>query len=840
MLSIGTVVDTVMEFVQPSDSVVVLHSALWPLWEAEVSPEELLDGLLKAIGPDRTLIMPTFTLDFARTGTFHWSDTPSKDMGVLPELFRQRAGVVRSRNPMTSWAALGPLQEEACRDVGDSVWGPGTPFYYMYENDARIIVLGIPLATSASVLHVAEEQAMAPYRYFKTFRGTADYGDGFGPVSARMYSRRLDLPTGYDFTPVSEALASKGKLVARPLGRGVCEAAGARDIVDTFRGLIEADPLVALAEREDYEAVVKKPLFCFASSANTEFLAAYFPREYREVVGRDCRVLSLPFDQYRQQVLDDESDLTVQSPDYVAFFEPVEHLLGELLVDPLAAPPSEEELTGAIQSRIDPFLEILRQARERLNGTLLVLSFHTLRGSPLRMADKRVPNGAVRSLEIANRLLRESVEGLSGAYVVDMEEMVARFGASNALPHKYWYMGRVPFSRDFSVHLSRKLIGVTLALEQKTVRMLVLDLDNTLWSGVAGEEGVAGVDLGPEYPGNVFRDFQRYLKALSRRGIVMALASKNTESLAREVIDGHPLMVLHSDDFAATRINWDTKDKSIRDICSNLGLGLASVCFIDDNPAERDWVRAVLPDVLVPELPADPAKWTEFLDGYPYLETLSLTTEDFKRVESYRAIARSEEERKSFASLEDFYRSLEMKLYLDPLSPENRPRVLQLIAKTNQFNTTTLRLSDADLEEVELRGSEVFAFGLQDRHMERETIGVLIVTPDRSSDPSAEIDLLLMSCRVLGRKVETGVLAWLTERLKGDGITSVSGNIVPTQRNQPVRGLYPDHGFRQKNGHTYEFDLTSATVEMPDWFSVHDSGASVVPEMVPSGETASS
>lgn len=824
MLTMDELVGAVREVVRPEDDIVVVHSGLWSFGEDALSPEAVIRALLEAVGPRRTLVMPAFTLDFPKTGTFHWQETPS-GMGVISEAFRQWPGAVRSRNPMNSWTALGPLQEDVRKDTGRTLWGPGTPFEYLYVHNARIVCLGSPLADSGSVVHMAEESEKVPYRFFKTFRGTANFGDGYKPVSARMYARRLDLPTTTDFSPVVEGLREEGKLVSFPLGRGRCEVSSTRDIVDAFKRLLASDPLAGLKDKKAYEAEVQKPLFCFASPTNVDILSSYFKQQYQAITGEESRMLNIPFDQYRQQLLDEEADLRVCGPNYVVFLETPEHLLGDLIVDPLTAPTDERALSATVDSRMREFAAVLGEARRNLKGAMLVLSLADLRGSALGMADRLMPNGTRRMIDIANKTLAKIVEGLPGAYFIDLDEIVRKFGASKAVPGKYGHMARIPFGREFSIYLSKKLTGVVLALEGRTARVLILDLDNTLWKGVAGEEGIAGIDLGPDYPGNVFRDFQRYLKALSRRGIALAVCSKNTEELAIDVMDHHPQMVLRSDEFAVLRINWDTKDKSVRDICTSIGLGLNNACFIDDNPAERDWVRGTVPGLLVPELPEDPADWIEFLADYPYLENLSLTKEDLQRTQSYRAIRTMEEEKKSFSSMEDFYHSLQMVLYISAYSKETRARILQLIAKTNQFNTTTLRVGQQDLEErIAVRGTEVFSFGIKDRHTERETIGLVMVTPVSGSSPrAAEIDVFLMSCRVLGRGVETGVLAWLTQRLKERGTTKVRGKILPTPRNLPSRNLYSDRQFQKVDDVTYELDLSLASIALPSWLVLDDS-----------------
>jgi FkbH-like protein len=420
-------------------------------------------------------------------------------------------------------------------------------------------------------------------------------------------------------------------------------------------------------------------------------------------------------------------------------------------------------------------------------------------------ADATAADGAVAATKLANALLAEAMAGLPDCHPLDYPTVIRRIGAADAFGGKYWYMGRIPFSAACNKALARKAIGVALALEGRTTRLIVLDLDNTLWGGVVGDDGVGGIALGGDYPGNVFKQWQRYLKALSGRGVALAVCSKNTYEVALEAIETHADMVLHKDDFAALRINWEDKGSNVLSICEEVNLGPQSVMFLDDNSLERQWVRARLPECVVPDLPEDPSRWIAFLSESPFLESAHLTDEDRKRSRQYVMRRRMADQRQSAASVDEYLHSLGMVVTVDAYdAAKNAARVLQLFAKTNQCNTTTTRYSQTDLEALIARGGRVLAVSLEDAMFEREIIAAVALVP---GGDALEIDCLVMSCRAMGRGVESAALAAVARTARKLGFTRLRGRILPTPKNGPVRDLYAAHGFSRLDETTFERDV---------------------------------
>ena len=545
----------------------------------------------------------------------------------------------------------------------------------------------------------------------------------------------------------------------------------------------------------------------FLGSANWALAAASFERlSEREGAGA-TRVTRLPFGQWRMAL----AEGALADHDYLIFCERFEDLLAG------AHACAAATLEAALDRRIDDYLAQIRAARERSAGRFLVLDLAPVRPYPESLEAFGEEASSVAALvRRLNRRLRDGLEALPDGRLLALSSLIERFGAGPADPGKYWHLGRAPFHGRFIDPLGRRLLGAMLAWEGAGARLLVLDLDNTLWGGVVGDDGLEGIRLGGDHPGSLFSAFQHYLKRLRERGVALAVASKNSEAVALEALRDHPAMVLRPEDFVAMRINWAPKPGNLVELAEEVGVGLGSLLFIDDNPLERAEVRAALPEVAVAELPTDPAEWPVLLSELPALASFTLTAEDRERAERYQQRAAGRREEGRFASREAFLGSLGLRLTLHGAEPAHWQRILQLIAKTNQFNATTRRHGEQALRGLLARGGEIVAAGLSDHHSDEEIVGVAILRFPREG--VALIDSFILSCRVLGRGVETALLAALCERLRGRGVARLEGEIIETARNVPVRGLYADHGFRALGEGRWSLDLECDGVVAPSWF----------------------
>jgi FkbH-like protein len=379
-------------------------------------------------------------------------------------------------------------------------------------------------------------------------------------------------------------------------------------------------------------------------------------------------------------------------------------------------------------------------------------------------------------------------------------------------------------------HLAREYLRYILPAKGLNRKCIVLDLDNTLWGGIIGEDGLGGIQLGADPPGNAFTLFQRALLTLWKRGILLAVCSKNSEAEALAVFDEHPDMVLRREHFAAYRINWDDKVQNICALAEELNIGLESLVFLDDNPVERARVRAALPQVLTPELPMDPSYYRSMLLDLPVFETLALTDEDRSRNRMYaeQQARRAHEARYAGNdALEEYFADLGIVVEISPASSLTLPRLAQLTRKTNQFNTTTRRYSEADLAEMLARGHRVYALRAGDRFGDYGVVGAAILVP--SSSACWELDTLLLSCRAMGRGVESAMLAAAAREARRHGAEWLEGWIIPTARNEPVRRCYRDHGFilardELDGRQLWRLELAGDCIPVPAWLTVREEG----------------
>ncbi|MEO1316774.1 MAG: HAD-IIIC family phosphatase, partial [Pseudomonadota bacterium] len=556
-------------------------------------------------------------------------------------------------------------------------------------------------------------------------------------------------------------------------------------------------------------------------STNLDYLAMAYQEEARRI-GLEIEPVVPPFGTARMALLDETSDLhtRMSGEDVTATLiaERAEDVLGDLIANPLAVPPPERDT--AVEAALEPLLGLIESARATLAGPILVLRLARFSRSPLGLSDATpgpngAPLGAADLVVRANAMLEKAVAGMADVHLIDTEAMIAEVGLDAAAPAGFWHMGRVPFGEAFAARLARRSLGALLALRGQSVRLLVLDLDNTLWDGVIGEDGIEGVVLGGSYPGTAFQEFQTAIRALAARGIALAIASKNDEDLALRVIAEHPEMILRQDEFVAHAINWDEKAQNIAAMLDEIGLGAASAMFIDDNAVERAKVRKNLPDAIVPEFPKAPEELTRWLLDNPFLETLSLTASDLKRTAQYRVRGRVNAGRRNFEHVEDFYRDLGMKLTFEPFGEMNRQRALQLLVKTNQFNTTTRRHDAAAVERILAEGGEVYAVGYEDRHSAYELMGVIALRPDaavtaaypddalvqwRRHEGALWIDSFVLSCRVLGRTVEHAIAAWASGRATALGAPMLLAPVIETPRNTPCRNVFAASGYAVVEG----------------------------------------
>ena len=474
-----------------------------------------------------------------------------------------------------------------------------------------------------------------------------------------------------------------------------------------------------------------------------------------------------------------------------------------------------EDIALDVLGRIGATLELFRAHSA---GPALVANFAAPWPRPLGVFDA----GDVRSLShgIArlNLRLAEMLANHAGAHVWDYAGLVSQHGAEQWCDPRLWALSRTPVAARhhpaLGAHLARSVRGVL----RPAAKCVVVDLDETLWGGVVGDDGLRGIRLGDDHPGNAYKSFQRALLGLRDRGILLAVCSKNDEAVAREAIDGHPEMLLRWSDFSAHRVNWASKGGNLIEIAEELNIGPDALVFFDDNPVERAEVRHTAPAVHVVEVPTDPGRYVDALAAVAALDTQMVTAEDRRRAEYYEGqVARREAERS--VTPEQFLASLEMKAAVGGLDASTSQRIAQLVGKTNQFNLTTKRYSQGELEALATAPtSTVQWLRLGDRYGD---MGLICVAVLRFDGDIADIDSLVLSCRAANRGIEQTMVAHLARLARDHACNTLVGHYAPTAKNTVVKNLYDELGFVRSHEDSetrrYTHALTDESIRVPQY-----------------------
>jgi len=484
---------------------------------------------------------------------------------------------------------------------------------------------------------------------------------------------------------------------------------------------------------------------------------------------------------------------------------------------------SPRELRKEVERVIITIDNLLSTFRSQSDAKVILHNFELCQYPAFGILDIQRQDGQNVTLRTINEQLRQIASQYKDVFLLDYEHLISQIGRTRWFDEKMWITAKMPLAREALIALAGEYAKFIRAIKGLPKKCLVLDLDNTLWGGIIGEDGIDGIKLGSEYPGKAYVDFQKAVLSLYNRGIILAINSKNNESDAWNVIENHPAMVLQKKHFASSRINWQDKATNMLEIADELNIGTDSMVFVDDNEFECAYVQQNLPEVLTVQLPKDnPFAYRDILLSLGVFDTLSYSEEDRKRGKLYQAQVKREQLRKQVQSLDDFYRSLEMELIIRFAEPKTIPRIAQLTQRTNQFNVTTRRYSEGDI--LRFAGSsryDVYSLQLKDRFGDNGIIGVCIV---EKKGEYWDIDTFLLSCRVIGRTVETAFLAYLVKQAKEAGIEEIRGEYIPTSKNEPVKDLFQRHGFANISDNSgaslWGLNPNASELSIPEWINI--------------------
>lgn len=507
------------------------------------------------------------------------------------------------------------------------------------------------------------------------------------------------------------------------------------------------------------------------------------------------------FNQIELQIFNAESELYEFKPDFVIIFYASHKLLNKFYKSPLS------ERSNFSNHKVGQLNDICDTINKQLGAKIILYNFSEIDDQIFGNYANKINSSWLFQLRKLNYELAELSTRISNLFICDLASVQNNYGKSNMFRPSVYVNSEMVLNMEVLPAIAERTLAIISALDGKIKKCLILDLDNTTWGGIIGDDGLENIQIGGLGIGKAFSELQYWAKELKNRGVILAVCSKNTESIAKEPFEKHPDMVLRLDDIAVFVANWENKASNIKHIQSILNIGFDSMVFLDDNPFERNMVREHLPELTVPELPEDPAEYLEYLYTLNLFETVSFSEIDADRTKQYQVEAERVQLQQSFVNEDDFLQSLNMVSLVEAFNKFNTPRVAQLSQRSNQFNLRTVRYSEADIAHIGTdKAYASFSFTLEDKFGDNGMICAIILKQE--SPDIFFIDTWFMSCRVLKRGMENFVLNTIVAYAKIHGAHYLKGEYIATAKNEMVKDHYKNLGFTEQN-FNWVLNLTS-------------------------------
>ncbi len=517
--------------------------------------------------------------------------------------------------------------------------------------------------------------------------------------------------------------------------------------------------------------------------------------------GLDLLIWEADYNQIQRKIFDKASELYSFNPAVVIIFQSTHKLLNKYnKLNPV-------EYDTVASTEIELIKSISSCLTTRLTAKVIYYNYYEINDAVFGNYSNKTASSFLFQLRKLNYELMCFASTSPKVHICDLSSVQNNVGQANFCRTAMYITSDMALSIDVLPLVAAKTIDLINALNGKFHKCVIVDLDNTLWGGVVGDDGLENIQIGTLGIGKAFSEFQYWIKKLKSRGIIVAVCSKNFESVAKEPFLEHPDMILHLEDIAVFIANWENKVDNIRRIQSMLNIGFDSMVFIDDNPFERNLVKENIPEITVPELPEDPADYLPYLYSQGLFETSSFTSEDAERARFYRMASHRNKMQEKFTNEDDYLKSLDMISLVEPFNEFNTPRVAQLSQRSNQFNLRTVRYTEEDIRRFASSEDHfTFTFTLEDKYGSNGLIGVVVLSQENND--ALFIDNWFMSCRVLKRGMENFILNTISNIAKKKGFTTLKGEYIATRKNAMVADHYSNLGF-QKAGNYWEFSLVN-------------------------------
>ena len=537
---------------------------------------------------------------------------------------------------------------------------------------------------------------------------------------------------------------------------------------------------------KDFSRFKKIKIAILGDSATQLLVQAIKGYGYNEKISLEF--FEADYQQIERQILDLNSELYNFNPEYIIIFESTEKLINDFYkLDKLQKDKYSDikiEITKNLWDNIN----------KRINCRIINFNYVEIDDNIFGNFANKVKVSFLYQIRKLNLGLMDAAQEYKSVFINDVCALQNMYGRKNTFDKRLYISSKIVFSPDILSLIAKNIVDIIKAANGKIKKCLILDLDNTLWSGIIGDDGINNIQIGELGIGQIFSEIQMWAKQLKERGIILVICSKNTENIAKEPFIKHPEMVLRLDDIALFVANWENKIENIRHIQSTLNIGFDSMVFIDDSSFERNMVREILPEIAVPELPEDPIDYLSYLKSLNLFETVSYSKEDVKRTQKYQVEVKREKHKSKFSSIDYYLKNLEMIAEVGEFNDYYIPRIAQLTQRSNQFNLRTKRYTDQDIDRI--RGSKEYIaryFKLKDKFGEYGLISILILK--KLEKDSIFIDTLIMSCRVLKRGMEEFIFNKLVKIASKEGYSKIIGEYLSTPKNLLVKNLYKNYGF---------------------------------------------
>lgn len=524
-------------------------------------------------------------------------------------------------------------------------------------------------------------------------------------------------------------------------------------------------------------------------------------RGYAYEMGINLEVFDADYNQIEAQVMDSESELFSFAPDFVLLF-----MCTEKIYDTFCSTKQEEKKHFA-DDMIIKIRSYMDKINLQINTNILQFNFVQQDDGVFGNFANQTEDSFLFQLRKLNYLLMQEAQVLKNYFIVDLDQLQSIYGSEQLHSDKLYYVAKMPISTRLLPETAKQVMDVFMAIKGRIKKCVILDLDQTLWGGVIGDDGIENIQIGELGLGQAFSRLQQWLLELKKRGIILAVCSKNEEATAKEPFLKHPEMVLKLEDLSMFVANWEDKASNIKYIQETLNIGMDSMVFLDDNPFERNLVKSVIPDITVPELPEDPSEYLKYLKQLNLFETASYSKADADRTKQYQEEIKRTTLQKVYGTYDEYLESLKMVAKVRPFDSFHFSRIAQLTQRSNQFNLRTIRYTEAEIEQLSKSEDHItLYFTLEDQFGDYGLISVVVL--DKQSADRLFISEWLMSCRVLKRGMEEFILDTIVETAKNSGYKEVVGEYIATPKNAMVKDLYQKLGFTPTEPGKFEAKVT--------------------------------